>query len=515
VLRTFLCAGLLTSAMAWGSSAAANGRFPRAERLLEDPRDPAHLILGATYGMLVTNDAGGSWYHVCEAAFADTGLQTDPVIALTPDGALLAGIYASVARSGSDACDFQKTLGFDNRKAVPDFTLSASVPGRAFAVMVSLLEDGASQNQLYRSDDGGQSWSALGPRLPASIRTVATIDVAPSNAERVYLSGLSPDGAGVLLRSDDGGETFEAYPVPTNAENDEVPYIAAVDPDDADAVYLRTDAWVYDPVEQVANANDALFHSSDAGAHFTELLRKPGKLFGFSFSPEGGELVVGYGDPVEAGGGRLTAADALGIYHAAKGSGDFRKRYAGGVGCLTWTAHGLYVCTLEADTGFSLGLIRSIDFELARPVKPSPLLRLRDVVGPVPCPACTSSAVCANYWESTCQSWGRTDCQSHLPPTGDSCGGATGEGGVANPSGGTSEGGATSEGGDGGDGEVANGGARQRNLVPRGAGCACRATRTPSSANVWWCLGALTLGLARRASAARVRYQQRWKSALH
>src|SRR6185369_170331 len=148
VLRGFFCASLLSVAVAFSSLAQANGRFPRAERLLEDPRDPSHLILGATYGMLVTHDAGSSWSLVCEASFADTGLQTDPVIALAPDGAVLAGIYASVARSNADACDFQRTLGSNNRQAVPDFALSASVPGRAIGILVSLLEDGTSQNQL-------------------------------------------------------------------------------------------------------------------------------------------------------------------------------------------------------------------------------------------------------------------------------------------------------------------------------------------------------------------------------
>jgi hypothetical protein len=90
--------------------------------------------------MLVTSDAGRSWRHVCEASFADPGLQTDPVIALTPDGAVLAGISASIARSGAEACDFKRTLGLNNRQAVPDFTLSASAPRRALGILVSLLD---------------------------------------------------------------------------------------------------------------------------------------------------------------------------------------------------------------------------------------------------------------------------------------------------------------------------------------------------------------------------------------
>jgi len=413
-LRALSSIAVFTAALAFSQAAAANGRFPRSERLLEDARDPSHLILGATFGMLVTDDAGATWHHVCEASFAEAGLQTDPVIALAPDGAVLAGIYASVARSAADACDFKKTLGLNNREAVPDFTLSASVPGHVMATLVKLLEDGTSENWLYGSDDSGQSWTAVG-ELPTTIRTVATLEIAPADDLRVYVSGLDPDGAGVLLRSDDGGKTFEAQAVPTDAANQEMPYIAGVDAANADAVYLRTDDWVYVPALQVANANDALLYSDDAGAHFTELLRRPGKLFGFTFSPDNSELLVGYGDPVEAGGGRLTEASALGIYRAPQGSSDFEQRYAGSIGCLTWTQQGLYACTLEAETGFSLALTPNTDFELQAPPDFTPLLRLKDVAGPLDCPAPSSGSICQSYWQSTCESWGRTDCESQIP----------------------------------------------------------------------------------------------------
>ena len=417
-----IAASLLASA-----PALANGRFPRSRRLLQDPQDASHLILGATFGMLVTRDAGISWRDVCEASFGDPGLETDPVIAFTADGGVLAGIYSSVARSAPDECDFKKTLGLNNREAVPDFTLAASVPGRAVAVRVTLLDDGTIENQLYRSDDAGASWSTLGPPLPDSLRTVATLEVAAANPERLYVSGLDVDGAGLLLRSDDGGESFQALAVPTDATNQEIPYIAGVDSADPDAIYLRTDVWVYDPVEQVANANDGLLYSSDGGEHFTELLREGGKLFGFTFSPDGKELLVGYGDPVEGGGGRSTDPAALGIYRAVKGSSDFEKRYAGSIGCLTWTAQGLYACTLETQTGFSLGLTTNTDFDLAAPAELTPLLRLQDVVGPLECPACSSGSICRNYWQSSCESWGRTDCQSLIPKTPDACGGAASE----------------------------------------------------------------------------------------
>lgn len=468
---------LLSSLLASSATASANGRFPRAEKLLEDPRDPAHLILGGTYGLLVTHDTGSTWQHVCEAAFAEAGLQTDPLLALAPDGALLAGIYASVARSGGDPCDFEKTLGMSNFEAVPDFTLLGE---RAAALLVTLQLEGTgpqrSTTQLYGSEDAGKSWTPIAAQLPDTLREALTVDVAAADGSRVYVSGVGPDGLGVLLRSDDGGKTFQSFALPTDALLGEAPYIAAVDPENADVVYVRTDAWVYDAEQGVARARDALLYSEDAGASFRELFRAGAKLYGFTFSPDGSEVLLGYGDPVEAGGGRETEVEARGIYRAAKGSDAFEKRYAGSLGCLTWTERGLYGCTLEAETGFSLGLASDTDFDLTTPQVFAPLLRLKDVAGPIECPACSTGRVCLSYWESTCSSWGRADCVSLLP--------------AENPA--TCEAGAAGAGGEAPASSAA---------MPRPAGsCDCHAARSSSLAPL---LALLALGYLRRFRAAR------------
>jgi hypothetical protein len=258
-----------------GQHAAANGRFPRAQRLLEDPRDSSHLVLSATYGLLVTKDRGESWHYVCEAAYGEPELTTDALTAFTPKGALLAGIYSGVSRTAANSCDFQRVLGMNNREAVPDFALAPSAPGRVLAIQVAIPEDGGPYSRLYRSDDDGLTWRPLGEPLPPSLRTPLTIEVAPSDADRVYLSGLGADDEGVLLRSDDGGQSFAQLQIPTDAARFEAPYIVAVDPEDADRLYVRTDAWLYDAATSSAIADDALLYSEDAGGTFAELLRAP------------------------------------------------------------------------------------------------------------------------------------------------------------------------------------------------------------------------------------------------
>ena len=390
--------------------ARANGRFPRAERLLEDPQNPDQLVLAATYGLLLTKDRGQSWFHVCEASFAQPGQQTDPVVSLT-EGALLTSIFTSLTRSTDGGCDFQKKLGGHPSQAVPDFTVDGS--GAVLAVLVTTT-NGVTTNQLQESLDGGQHFSALGPAIPDSLRLVATVDVAPSDRKRIYLSGLGLNGAGVLLRSDDRGESYTVLPLPTDAKSDEVPYIAAVDSNNADALYIRTDVWKYDELSGGSTAADALLYSDDGGAHFNELLRQSGKLFGFALSPDGQEVLAGYGDPVE-GGGRLIDPDALGIYRAPAGSTSFAKVYGKPVSCLTWNEHGVYACTAQGETGFALGLTPAESLKAETEPAFTPLLSLLEVKGPLACNSCASGAQCAELWPATCAAWGRADCDTHPP----------------------------------------------------------------------------------------------------
>ncbi|MHB8418223.1 MAG: WD40/YVTN/BNR-like repeat-containing protein [Myxococcales bacterium] len=60
---------------------------------------------------------------------------------------------------------------------------------------------------LYRSDDGGESWTALTAGLPAKPWGRVEVAVAPSNPRIVY--ALIEDPASALYRSSDGGATWQ------------------------------------------------------------------------------------------------------------------------------------------------------------------------------------------------------------------------------------------------------------------------------------------------------------------
>lgn len=278
IFRSIGALVLFLGLLATARPCAANGRFPRAERLLEDPRDQNHLLLAATYGLLVTHDRGRSWRYVCEAAFTDPDKETDSLVALSADGGVLISTYGNFALSRSDLCDFRETLGQAESDGIPDFTMDAQ--GVVLAAQASSM-DGIQTNRLQESSDGGLNFHPLGAAMPEGLRVVSTVDVAPSDVDRIYVSGLGMDGSGILLRSDDRGQSFEVLPLPTDASANEIPFIAAVDPRNPDVLYVRTDIWKNQDASNVQVAGDALLVSNNGGHSFSEAIRVSGKIFGF------------------------------------------------------------------------------------------------------------------------------------------------------------------------------------------------------------------------------------------
>jgi hypothetical protein len=362
-------------------------------------------VLAATYGILLSGDFGKSWHHVCETAFTDPAYELDTVVAMLPKGGVLVGTADKLSRASSPMCDFRDVLGTDESEGVPDFTVDAN--GAVVAVVAS--SKGPTQAYwLEQSVDSGLTFEQLGTVLPSSLSYAMTVDVAPSDPNRIYVSGLGLDGEGVLLRSDDRARSFVELSIPTDARSDELPFIAAVDPQDADRLYVRTDAWRYDDTSGFQVAGDALLYSEDGGENFSELIRASGKLFGFALSPDGEDVLVGYGDPIDPG--RRTEASVLGVYRASAGTSTFEQLFVGPISCLTWTSDGIFACTSAADLGFSLGLADPEKLMGGDTAPFTAVLSLVDNVAPLTCRGCQSTLRCSRSWPSTCASWGRSDC---------------------------------------------------------------------------------------------------------
>jgi photosystem II stability/assembly factor-like uncharacterized protein len=376
------------------SFALANGRFPRAERLREDPTGSDRLAIAATYGILTTEDRGRHWYHVCEASFANLQTYTgDPLLDFTDDGALLVSVQSTLNAS-RDGCLWKPTLGGGSTFVI-DYTVVRSAPPAVVALAAN-YHNGTVDYALWKSTDGAENWSPLGP-VPT--QNAYTLDVDPAHPERIYVTALDDD-MGALLRSNDGGNTWSRHPIP-NTNISEPPYLAALHPDDSQRIYVRTDSWV--PMDGDLTANDALLYSSDGGETWTELFRNRAKMLGFALSPDGRTVLLGYGDPFV--GGAVSLPGQLGIFKSATDSFAFERVFSGHVGCLTWTARGLYICASQHFDGFELGFSPQADFAPGAACI-TPLLRLPEVKGPLECPAGTSGAACNANWIAACTAFG-------------------------------------------------------------------------------------------------------------
>jgi hypothetical protein len=362
--------------------------------LLEDPTNPDRLALAATYGIVTTGGRGQGWYHICEASFAELATYTgDPLLDFTSDGALLVGVQATLNTS-RDGCQWKPTLGGGSTFVV-DYTVVRSEPGTVVA-LVANYHDGTVDYALWKSIDGAEIWSRLAA-VPAEI--AYTLDVDPADPTHIYVTTLD-NNQGRLLRSNDEGRTWTARPIPSTNLN-EPPYLAALHPGDPQRIYVRTDSWV--PLDGDLTANDALLYSSDGGETWTELFRNRAKLLGFALSPDGGTVLLGYGDPFF--GGAISVPGPLGIFKSATGTFAFEPVFSAHIGCLTWTARGVYICASQHFDGFELGLSPGADFSSGATCI-TPLLRLPEVKGPLECPSGSSGAACNAGWIAACTTFG-------------------------------------------------------------------------------------------------------------
>ncbi|NUO49356.1 MAG: hypothetical protein HOV80_10915 [Polyangiaceae bacterium] len=315
-------------------AAHANGRFPSAEQLVVDPGDPNHIAVQVTYGFIHTLDAGGTWTWTCEDA-AQYGGELDPPIALLDGGVMIAGVFDGLVVASPDGCSLGFVPGLE-KKFVVDVSASKVDPRRAIAISSNGLGMNKFDTRVWASSDAGANWAQQGTSLPDDFLAL-TADLAPSNEQRVYVSGFviasSTNYVGSLARSSDGGQTWEIVPIPGSANNSG-PYLAAVDPSNPDRIYLRLDGEL-----------GTLLVSDDAGDTWETVYTASGRLLGFALSPDGSQVRVG--------------SETDGIHAASTTDLAFSQINTLGTRCLTWHKGVLYACAKEAVAGYTIG--KSVD----------------------------------------------------------------------------------------------------------------------------------------------------------
>jgi MYXO-CTERM domain-containing protein len=260
---------------------------------------------------------------------------------------------------------------------VKDLVVTKSAPHTVFAITSTFgpaagADGGAGYTQqIFTSTDDGGHWSAIGTIDPSAI--VTTLDVAPSDPQRFYVSAFRGDGSArtaSLFVSTNGGGAWTEYPTPFDAAHESATYIAAVDPTNADRVYVRSEG------------ASRLLVTVDGGKTFQVPLSLNDEMAGFALSQDGSTVYAG--------------GPNVGLYSAAAADLKFTPvlqqlpdggTHAIHVQCLAMHGADLWACSDEP-SGFVAGV--SQDGGKTFTAK----LHLTTILGPLSCPASTPGAAC-------------------------------------------------------------------------------------------------------------------------
>jgi photosystem II stability/assembly factor-like uncharacterized protein len=216
-----------------------------------------------------------------------------------------------------------------------------------------MRSDIAQGNGMYKSSDGGRTWSHIG--LTDS-QQIGRIVVHPSNADVVYVAALGhpygPNAERGVFRSRDGGATWQRV-LSRNNDSDTGAIDLAFEPGNPNVLYAalwqtrRTPWSVYPPSN---GAGSGLFKSTDGGDHWTEIVghgfpAKPGRI-GIAVAPSNPQRVYAIVDAPEGG---MYRSDDRGATWT-RSSNDARIWGRG------WYFGGVTVEPKDADTVYSINV---------------------------------------------------------------------------------------------------------------------------------------------------------------
>jgi uncharacterized protein (TIGR03382 family) len=386
-----LALALAAALGAMPGAARANGRPPQAMSLHERPGSASELVIGATFGSLITRDNGDTWQWTCEYAVGYGG-DYDPDYAMTPAGTLLATTFDGI-QINRDGCTYQpSTFGEANASQIAVDGEGNVVVAMVYAGDMTEIPPVPPDHKIYRSTTDGMTFDA-GVLVGVGDEAWITLEVAPSDPQRIYLSGYRYEtGVGktvVLFRSDNGGQSFAPLPVTdfTISPQSDLK-IAAIAADDPDRVLLRVTKWA-------GVIGDAFYLTTNGGQDWTEVLTLGDEAPGAVFRANG-DAVVG---TLRTGIYVSTTAGASFVQISAPAP-DAGVAPGPQIACLVERANGeLWACTnnYQAEP-FGYGVMRSTDA-----VSWTGVMTFQDdITGPVDCPAGTLQQDCCTIHVPAC-----------------------------------------------------------------------------------------------------------------
>jgi photosystem II stability/assembly factor-like uncharacterized protein len=198
-------------------------------------------------GVYKTLDGGKTWrnlglkdtHHISRIVINPLNTQTAYVCALGHNTGPNDERGVFMTNDGGDS--WKKVLYIDADHGCADMDIDVNNPNVLYATMWKFLRrpwmftSGSEKTGVFRSLDGGRTWTQLGGGLPKNFGRIG-VRVAASNSNVVYVVGESNEGT--LFRSDDRGDHFRMMTKDPNVVGRGLYYShVTVDPTDENRVY--------------------------------------------------------------------------------------------------------------------------------------------------------------------------------------------------------------------------------------------------------------------------------------
>ena len=178
----------------------------------------SNVIIGK--GVYKSTDAGKTWSHVGLEKVGQ--INTLIVHPTNPDIVWLAALgnpfaknpERGVYRTKDGGRNWQRVLFLSDSVGASDLAINPSNPNEIYAGMWRgerkpwTIISGAMQGGVYKSSDGGETWTELTAGLPKGVTGKISVDVAASNPRIVYALIEAIGDENGVYRSDDAGATW-------------------------------------------------------------------------------------------------------------------------------------------------------------------------------------------------------------------------------------------------------------------------------------------------------------------
>ena len=242
------------------------------------------------FGMWKSTDAGKTWKHI--------GLKNSrhiPRVRVHPQNpelvyaAVMGDLFKSseergVYRSKDGGATWERILFANADAGAVDLTMDPNNPRILYASTWRIrrtpysLESGGEGSDIWKSTDGGDTWTKLSEKkgLPKGPRGIIGLAVSPVNSERIW--ALVEANEGGVYRSDDGGENWRKLNEDRN---------------------LRQRAWYYTRIYADSKDQDIVYvmnvsyhKSTDGGRTFTSADAPHGDHHDFWVAPEDNQRMI-------------------------------------------------------------------------------------------------------------------------------------------------------------------------------------------------------------------------------